>query len=216
MRLTHRGERWLRACGVAAALGMTTVAAQGQLEPGAAKSQSPSGPAEGITVHGHWKIVVRNPDGLIASSREFENALTQQGKALLLTFLSTNNRSVGVADRWGVTLAGPNGPCAGSTACLIEEGDQQQPGVSLTRRATAGFLELSGSAKITSTGNPSGISLVGTQVSLCDFTVTDPAQCHLGVSDSRVPCHFQQRPWVLTVNVTFGQIVQFTVTFTIS
>jgi len=215
MRLTHRGERWLRAFGVAAALG-TTVVAQGSLEPGAARSQSPSGPSEGIKVHGHWKIVVRNPDGSIASSREFENALTKQGKALLITFLSVNNQSVGVADRWGVTLEGPNGPCAGGTACVIEEGDQQQPGVSLTRHATAGSLELSGSAKITSTENLSGISSVGTQVSLCDFTVTNPAQCRLGVTDFMRTEPFSAATLDSTVNVTFGQIVQFTVTFTIS
>jgi len=56
MRVTHRGERSLRALGLPAALG-TAVAAQGQ-----------SGSSEDIKVHGHWKIVVQNPDGSIASS----------------------------------------------------------------------------------------------------------------------------------------------------
>jgi len=38
-------------------------------------SPSSRGPLEGITVHGHWTIVVRNADGSIVSRQEFENAL---------------------------------------------------------------------------------------------------------------------------------------------
>ena len=40
----------------------------------AAKS-APKGQFEGIKVHGHWTIEVRNPDGTVASHREFENSL---------------------------------------------------------------------------------------------------------------------------------------------
>ena len=32
--------------------------------------------ADGIKVHGHWKIDVRDPDGKLVSQTEFENALT--------------------------------------------------------------------------------------------------------------------------------------------
>jgi hypothetical protein len=34
---------------------------------------------EGIKIHGHWKIVVKNPDGTVASTTEFENALVTPG-----------------------------------------------------------------------------------------------------------------------------------------
>src|SRR6267378_4379919 len=37
-------------------------------------SESKGGQKEGITVHGHWTIDVRNPDGTLVTHREFENA----------------------------------------------------------------------------------------------------------------------------------------------
>jgi hypothetical protein len=40
----------------------------------AAKPQG--GPQEGIKVHGHWVIEVRNPDGTLSTRREFENGLS--------------------------------------------------------------------------------------------------------------------------------------------
>jgi hypothetical protein len=41
-----------------------------------AASAAPSGaPQEGIKVHGHWTIEVRNPDGTMVERREFDNAL---------------------------------------------------------------------------------------------------------------------------------------------
>lgn len=50
----------------------------------AAQTASPGEPAakgnqEGIKVHGHWTIDVRNPDGTLAQHREFENSLCQNG-----------------------------------------------------------------------------------------------------------------------------------------
>ena len=44
-----------------------------------AASESKGGQKEGIKVHGHWTIDVRNPDGKLVSHREFENALTVIG-----------------------------------------------------------------------------------------------------------------------------------------
>src|SRR5947208_12840021 len=41
--------------------------------------ESKGGPKEGIKVHGHWTIEVRNPDGTLVTHREFENALTSDG-----------------------------------------------------------------------------------------------------------------------------------------
>lgn len=41
----------------------------------------------GITVHGHWKIDIKNPDGSLASTREFENSLADAG-ALLSNLLA--------------------------------------------------------------------------------------------------------------------------------
>ena len=44
--------------------------------PGARNgSREEGGPREGIKVHGHWTIVVKNPDGTVAQRREFDNDL---------------------------------------------------------------------------------------------------------------------------------------------
>src|SRR5271168_3514589 len=49
--------------------------------PSAAKPVRPAAklpaksPHEGITVHGHWTIDVKNPDGTVASHHEFENSI---------------------------------------------------------------------------------------------------------------------------------------------
>jgi hypothetical protein len=60
----------------------------------AALAKSPPAPAakraggarEGIKVHGHWTIEIRNPDGTLASRSEFENSL-QGGETLLAGLL---------------------------------------------------------------------------------------------------------------------------------
>ena len=44
-------------------------------------------PSEGIQVHGHWTITVRNADGSVAERREFENALEAFGSYLLVYLL---------------------------------------------------------------------------------------------------------------------------------
>ncbi len=55
---------------------------------------SPDRPAEGIAVHGHWTIEVRNPDGTLGERREFENELSDSGGEALASIL-TRQYSVG-------------------------------------------------------------------------------------------------------------------------
>jgi hypothetical protein len=43
---------------------------------------------EGIQVHGHWVIEVRDPDGTLVTHREFENSLTRSGGDFLVTLLA--------------------------------------------------------------------------------------------------------------------------------
>jgi len=45
-------------------------------EPGNAKAKPPAGgPREGVKIHGHWTIDVRNPDGTLDNHLDFENGL---------------------------------------------------------------------------------------------------------------------------------------------
>lgn len=69
----------------------------------------------GITVHGHWVIEVRDPDGRLVQRRDFENLLTSTGAQNLPLFLSGWE----VPGGWYITLTDPNdtttgSPCAGS------------------------------------------------------------------------------------------------------
>jgi hypothetical protein len=55
------------------------------------------GKSEGIKVHGHWVLEIKNPDGSLASRHEFENSLataTDTGP-LLLSFLLTGQYAAG-------------------------------------------------------------------------------------------------------------------------
>src|SRR5439155_9641455 len=48
-------------------------------------------PGDGIKVHGHWTIDVRNPDGALASHNEFENALEPGGASALSGLLGRSS-----------------------------------------------------------------------------------------------------------------------------
>jgi hypothetical protein len=45
-------------------------------------------PTDGIKVHGHWIVEVKNADGTLASRHEFENALVPTGADLLTRLLA--------------------------------------------------------------------------------------------------------------------------------
>jgi hypothetical protein len=51
---------------------------------------------QGIKVHGHWKIDIKNPDGSLASTHEFENSLNDYGS--LFVYLLASKATSGEAD----------------------------------------------------------------------------------------------------------------------
>jgi hypothetical protein len=60
--------------------------------PAAAQKSAPAasgagGPHDGIVVHGHWVIDVKNPDGSVAEHRDFENNLGNTGNGILQQIL---------------------------------------------------------------------------------------------------------------------------------
>ena len=78
-------------------------------------------PQEGIKVHGHWTIDIRQPDGTLATHREFENSLItvvpssnlnyQSGNLLLASILRDPQPSAG---SWYIVLGadvGVQSPC---------------------------------------------------------------------------------------------------------
>ena len=72
--------------------------------------RSSGGEREGIHVHGHWVIEVRNPDGSITARREFENSLQPTGASTLASLLAGDH----VPGAWSVYLNGQG--LAGGTA----------------------------------------------------------------------------------------------------
>jgi hypothetical protein len=74
--------------------------------------------SEGIKVHGHWTVEVRNPDGTVASRQEFENALDPiEGADLLTGLLSGEYTTAGFI----IDLHSSNGIICGGVDCLLED-----------------------------------------------------------------------------------------------
>lgn len=70
------------------------------------------GQHEGIKVHGHWMIEVRNRDGQLVLRTEFENSLHQNPYSNGLPHLPQSFLSRAVtAGEWGITLGGSSSPC---------------------------------------------------------------------------------------------------------
>jgi len=87
------------------------------------------GQHEGITVHGHWTIDVKNADGKLVTHREFENSLMPQGADVLTGLLSGQYVSGGFAIGFATTttpnpptfgISGGSGLCGGGVCSLLD------------------------------------------------------------------------------------------------
>jgi hypothetical protein len=86
-------------------------------------ARAPRGSGEGIQVHGWWTIEIRNRDGSVDRHVELENALVNDGPALLTALLTGTS----VAGSWALAVSGDPGPCGSGFACWIV-----MPGSSVT------------------------------------------------------------------------------------
>jgi hypothetical protein len=76
----------------------------------AQRKSQPRGNHEGIQVHGHWTIEVRNPDGKLVSHTEFENSL-YTGNGSIFTKPSAYFSRTLTLGEWGIILSGSPAPC---------------------------------------------------------------------------------------------------------
>ena len=84
-------------------------------QPAAQSEHQPKGTHEGIKVHGHWTIEVRDPDGTVRSHTEFENSLVQANGGVSLQNLLSGQASTG---GWEIALGPPPGQqFLGETPC---------------------------------------------------------------------------------------------------
>jgi len=101
-------------------------AAEASSEGGSAGQAAPSqagDQAEGIKVHGHWIVEVRDPDGSLVERQEFDNALLQSGSQILTRILG-RDQSVG---NWTLRTLSQSSPVCENPAgtpidtCFIAE-----------------------------------------------------------------------------------------------
>ena len=164
---------------------------------------------EGITVHGHWVIDVRNPDGTLSSHVEFENDLVPTGAGTLAMLLG---RTASEVRGWTIFLRRNIGAPFGQNLfgifpATIFEAAFEEVGTGLARFATLTATQVDSTVvlKGTATASAAGqINRVETYLTIANQTGS------LG-----------NRPFSGTllanpVSLDAGQIVQVTVTLSFS
>jgi len=181
-----------------------------------AEPRPPKGQHESITIHGHWIIDVKNPDGRLVRHVEFENSLVpNSGPAVLSSLLGGNNSS---GQSWAIVLVGSPQPCVNAgqpSPCSIG------PVGYCTSCGSAAFNTLSivsGGTTFTLNGSITAgengqISTVLTEDALCPASVA-PTSCSFAAITPGSPFQFTSSTSFqgAPITVTSGQTVQVTVT----
>jgi hypothetical protein len=190
-----------------------TQAAPQPARPAAASgAKTANGKIEGIQVHGHWVLEIRNRDGSVAQRKEFENSLatgTGNGGALLATLLA-GSASVGP---W-LVLFSNNGNAALGITESAALGCAFPCSSSLTVSSSAGQLVLQGATPLAAA--PTTINSVSTIMSLCPSTISVQACIQLPTG---VPGDYLLTSYTLPgtgVTVQAGQDIAVTVTISFS
>lgn len=149
---------------------------------GMVPNRAAAGPREGLRVHGHWTIEVRDPDGKLVLRREFDNALVIPTGATHLANIMGRARTVGL---WRINTLGADQICEATpggspAACEIVESTDGLISNTAFKTLTVGVsgsvpaeLVLNGSLVAQRTG---AIEQVRTFNLYC-ANVTSPAAC---------------------------------------
>jgi hypothetical protein len=175
-----------------------------------AEQESPRGPNDGIKVHGHWTIDIKNADGTPASHHEFENALTTDGAGGLSQLLGHGETIIG----WGIRIdsgsLAVSSPCNGScnviesVATAVSDFPPLLNVTVPTSGPNAGMLVLSASV---TAQNPTEVEVVRT------FFYSTPSNCQ-GCSTMHT---FSQRTLSPPIQgILTGQVIQVTVVLSFS
>jgi hypothetical protein len=178
-----------------------------------ANEDQPSGaPGGGIKVHGHWIIDLRNPDGTLATHREFENSLMPSGAAALASNLAHQI----VTGTWSIALQGT--VCSASYCNIYEDLDTFASGPDVfkglsvsaaTSGPSSGSLVLIGNLIAPASGT---VTAVSTYLRTCSSGVVAPADCTYG-SDALDNVFTSTNQ---NITVIGGQLVQVTVVISFS
>lgn len=206
--------------------------------PGAASKPG----AEALTVHGYWKIDVHNPDGKLATHREFENSLTNGASQLyqLMTgqaaagdmAIVVNNGTTQPdichagtsSDNCYLAISETSG--IGGTLCVGGNAAYCTAGLTEVTNGTSGAVTLSGNLLAAQT---TVISEVSTFLLTCTFATSgfatiSPTQCFALNGTTGTPTQpvlttygpFTGTTLPTSLPVTVGQTVTFQVVFTFS
>lgn len=219
-------------------------ARHGEEEESVAKPNDAS--HQGIKIHGHWKIDIKNPDGSLASTHEFENRMADNGALLsyLLTGRATSGEAAvnlitnvnGVITTYRISETS-TGYWATGTDCTSNTNYICASNLNVTvafqlidngKVATNNQVVLNGSVVATSS---SPILEVQSAFAACNSATglasVTPAQCHTGTvppgtSVNNLPQEASFYQGVLTdmqplnIAVLSGQTIQVTVTLSFS
>ncbi len=214
---------------LAAALVLTGIATG----PATVRAQAQGTQTEGVRVHGHWIIEVRNADGTVAERREFENALTLDGVLTLASIMTGQTYpgywAVGLSD--SLTTYG-NSPCTVGACVLVPPGASPDASVFQTltvgingfgtsvQGAPPGTLILDGNFTASRTGTIAGVF---TQWQVCNAGQSCPATLSAGtfpvtgvISTVQPPVTRFTTTSISSMTVQTGQIVQVTVAISFS
>lgn len=210
-------RKWLA---VAAAVALVAVAAAAVAYATSRTASTSAGPGrsvEGIKVEGHWKLVVKNPDGRIVSVRRFHNDPTNAASAIATILARAYTPSY-----WWVTLnsttSSPGPACLSSgtpVLCrLIDTNDNgaftSSPNSFKTLTTSSSGVQTSITLSGSMTAQRDGeVNQVSTNLSVCDRTVAPATAC--GTS-SFWP--FTGRIISTPVSLVTGQQLLVTVTLT--
>jgi hypothetical protein len=203
-------------------------------------SKGTGGLNQGIKMHGHWVIDIKNPDGSLAQHHEFENSIQYDGQNYLIGLMS----GYGAAGPWEIYFSS-TGAVAGTSPCnsaqypycAIVYSTTSQPGSfvcnglytcagGLTITPTFGVgptLNLAGSIVATQTGS---IGFVGTGMSACGgaagsngypttISTVTPAACYTSTTTS-FSGTATSTTLAAPISVASGQIIQVSVTLSLS
>jgi len=187
-------------------------------------SQRSGGANEGIKVHGHWTIEIRQASGAIVTRREFENSIAGGSGDKLLAQLLSRQLSQGL---WLITLVGSPQVCASpavGVVCWIAEpgllSTPSQPLVpsyefeTLKVSLNGNTLVLSGIATAYQSG---AIIQVGTNNFPCVPTFSVAAPCTVASNNTlegEVP--FTAATLSAPISVSAGQTISVTVSISFS
>jgi len=195
--------------------------------PAPERPKPAGGQGEGIGVRGQWTIEIRNPDGTIATRREFKNALTADGQTYLAHLLARRL----APGPWLIRLGGAPSPCRTSTEnldCILSEARAARlassnlaktltvtppPTPAITSLTLGGFIVVPFDGSITSVASSLEQCPPTVLVSRC-LSVTTPGVTQPGLPPPLPPSFTEAT--IPAIPVTAGQQVAAGVVFTFS